>query len=514
MFARFLNRSTVHRDTRRVPRRAILRLEGLEGRLVMTSATHLGSPFLMNAIPVGSSLAHTPPIVELTTIKASTPPTTGVSFYIGQPGPIYIHSDGAGDMIVEDVAVGLNYQFPKASIRSVSIFVQQPSATSLSSINIDDSDGMPFAPGTSIDLNGTGQIVLNLGGSRTVSGNETYVAGGAPWTPGTISLDNNITFTLHSCITLVGDSIPITGNLDVQTSGTSVQLNSYGPGYSQYLSGMGVGGGDYLAYSNKPTVTLETYAPNAGVFLDAPDAAVGESNFMVNMHAAGENTTIDSTPKNVQTVVNVDPPDANATVALWGNFGPVIIDGDSTTAVAVGFPLNSTGPITQGIEADVWVEGASSLVVNDHGNVTTAENVTVTDQSISGSGLFGNSGVTLYYGGVQGIDILAGQMADAYTVKPSSSNAVFTSSLWIDSISNWDFRVNVSVNSASDLNLTLVNENAYHNPTEAWASVLDVTSEGSVDLPGTHPNGTIDVFFGHGATSRISYGGFENVYSR
>jgi hypothetical protein len=91
---------------------------------------------------------------------------------------------------------------------------------------------------------------------------------------------------------------------------------------------------------------------------------------------------------------------------------------------------------------------------------------------------------------------------------------VFTSSLWIDSISNWDFRVNVSVNSASDLNLTLVNENAYHNPTEALASVLDVTSEGSVDLPGTHPNGTIDVFFGHGATSRISYGGFENVYSR
>ena len=83
-----------------------------------------------------------------------------------------------------------------------------------------------------------------------------------------ISLDNNITFTLHNAIGLVSDSIPITGNLDVQTSGTSVQLNSIGPGFPQYLSGMGVGGGDYLIYSNKPTVTLETYAPNAGVKLD------------------------------------------------------------------------------------------------------------------------------------------------------------------------------------------------------------------------------------------------------
>ena len=320
-----------------------------------------------------------------------------------------------------------------------------------------------------------------------------------------ISLDNNITFTLHSAIGPVSDSIPITGNLDVQTSGTSVQLNSYGG-----LSGMGVGGGDYLAYSNKPTVTLETYAPNAGVFLDAPDAPVGESYFTVNMHAAGEYTTIDSTPKNVQTVVNVDPPDASAKVALWGNLGPVIIDGTSSTDVTVGYPLNSTGSVTRGIEANVWVEGASSLVVDNRGNVTTAENVTVTDQTISGSGLFGSSGVTLYYGDVQVIDILAGQMADSYVVTPSSLNAAFPS-LWIDSDSNIDFCVKVTVNSASDLNLTLVNENAYHNSTEESASALSVyvSSHGAGYPTGTYPNGTIDVMFEDGPTSQIFYNGFE-----
>ncbi len=465
----------------------------------------------MNAISAVSSVTQTRPIVELTTIKASTPnqTTTGVSFYISQPGPLYIHSDAANDMVVVDPTVGLNYQFPKASIRSVSIFVQNGS-----NVYIDDSNGMPFAPGTSIDLNGTGQIVLNLGGSRTVSGDEIYVAEGAPWTPGMISLDNNITFTLHNAIGLVSDSIPITGNLDVQTSGTSVQLNSYGPGSPQYLSGMGVGGGDYLIYSNKPTVTLETYAPNAGVKLDS-DSAPGESYFTVNMHAAGENTTIESTPKNVQTVVNVDPLDANAKVALWGNFGPVIIDGDATTGVFVGYPLNSTGSVTRGIEANVWVEGAWYLVVDDRSNVTTAESVTVTDQSISGSGLFANSGVTLYYGGVEGIDIYAGQMADTYAVKPSSWNVVFPS-LFIASYSNSDFCVNVFDTSESDLDLTVWNENVHDNPNEVSASTLNVwvSSDGTEASTNTYPNGTIDVFFEDGATSQIFYGGFEkgNVY--
>jgi hypothetical protein len=493
------------RGLRRAPRRATLQVEGLEDRLVMTSATQLGSPVLTNAISASSSVALTKPMVQVTTLKASTTeqPATSVSIYIGQPGDIDIRSDGAGHMDVVDPAVGLNAQFLIASVRSFSIFMRDTSSN-LSVLHIDDSNGMPFAPGTTVDLNGTVGNVLSLEGSRTVSGNETYVAGGVLTTPGTIFLDN-ITFTLHSGLGVVYDYIPITGTLDVQTSGTDVQLISYYPGGQQYLSGMGFGGGDLLGFSNKPAVTLDTYATNASIFLDGADAAVGESYFTVNMHAANETTTLDQTPKNVTTVVNVDPPATDASVAVWGNFGPVIIDGDSSTVVNIGYPLASTKIITSGIEADVTVEDAASLVVNNSGNTSTFETVKVTEQTISGSGLFGNSDVTLRYGGLKVVDILAGQLADGYTVAPSSPNAVFTSHITINSESYWAFHVNVNVNSASHLKLTL--DNLHRN-----LGVLDVTSNGGfVDLPGTHPNGRIDVFFAGQATSQIFYNGFADV---
>ncbi len=506
---RFLNnllrdfRSTkAARPARTAPRRAALQVEGLEDRLVMTTANLLASTALLNQVPAGPSVAQTQPVVKLTTTTASISGhvvTTGESITFGQPGVIYIQSDGHGNTVVTELGQ-VPIQFPTAPVRSFSLFVQNQSF-----VHIDDSNGMPFAAGTAVDLNGTGgNNFVFLQGSRTVSGSETYVAGGMPQTPGTISLDNNITFTLHSAIAGVSDSIPITGVLDVQTSGTQVQLVSYGPGGEQFLSGMGVGGGDYLDFEGKPTVNLETYAPNASIFLDAPDAAVGESSFTVNMHAAGEKTTLDETPKSVLTVANADPPAANAIVSLWGNFGPVIIDGNSSTGVSVGWPLASTGTITSGIEANVTVENASYLVVNNSGNVSTFENVTVTDHTISGTGLFGNNAATLSYFDIKGIDVLTGQLADGYTVAPSSPNAVFTSAISISSDSYWAFHVTVDVNSASHLNLSLDN-------LRPQLGVLVVNSNGFVDLPGTHPNGTIDVFFAGQATSVISYGNFDEV---
>jgi hypothetical protein len=509
---RFLNNlfrdsrtTSTARESRRASRRTTLQVDALEDRLVMTTANPLVSAALLNHLPAGPSVAQTKPIVKVTTTKLAIlghPVTTSVgeSITFGQPAVIDIQSDGHGNTVV--TALGQNaIQFPTAPVRSFSLFVQNGSY-----VHVDDSNGMPFAYGTAVDLNGTGGaqgIFLSLQGSRTVSGNETYVAGGMPQTPGVIYLDNS-TFTLHSAITGVFDSIPITGVLDVQTSGTGVQLVSYGPGYAQFLSGMGVGGGDNLGYECKPAVNLETYAPNASIFLDAPDAAVGENSFTVNMHAAGETTTLDETPKNVLTVANAQPSATNANVALWGNFGPVLIAGNSSTGVSVGYPLSSTGTITQGIEANVTVENASYLVVNDSGNVSTFENVLVTDHTISGTGLFGNDAPTLSYFGIGLIDVLTGQLADGYTVAPSSPNAVFTSNIDIFSNSYWAFHVTVDVNAASHLNLSLDN-------LHPQLGVLVVNSNGAVLLPGTHPNGTIDVFFSGQATSVISYGGFDDV---
>jgi hypothetical protein len=195
-------------------------------------------------------------------------------------------------------------------------------------------------------------------------------------------------------------------------------------------------------------------------------------------------------------------------VNLWGNFGPVQINGNSTTGVNLGWPLSSTGTITSGIEANVGVQGASHLVIDDSGNTSTFENVKVTEHTIStnspGASLFGNDAVTLTYGGVGSVEIHTGQEADTYTVAPSSPNATFTSSITIDnSNSFWGFRVNVTVDAASSLNLTLNNK----NPIDG--AVLDLTN-GFGALP--VPNGTISVSFPGQATSVINYDGFANVF--
>jgi hypothetical protein len=514
---RFLNR--LFRDFRtsrsargglRGPRRAALQVEGLEDRLVMTSVTHIASPVPTNAIPADSSVAQTRPIVQLTSTNAIVGHlTTSESITFTRPGVIYIRSDGAGNTDVFELG-GRRVQFRTWQMSSVSVFVESGNTNTDSIIYIDDSKGMPFAPNTTVDLNGTGPILLNLYGSQTVNGNELYVAGGAPWTPGTIGLAN-VTFTLHSAITDVSDTIRITGNLDVQTSGTSVQLLSFGPGRLQQLSGMGVGGGDSLNYANKPVVTLETYAPNTSIFLDAPDAAPAEDDINVNMHAAGETTTIDSTPKNVATVANAGA--ANAFVALWGNFGPVIVDGNSSTAVNVGYPLSSTGVVTRGIEANVTVHGASSLVVNDSGNTSTVENVTVTDHTISGSGLFGNGRVTLQYLGVNNLDILTGQREDDYTVEPFSPNAQFTNSITIDSNSNVAFYVSVSVYANSNLHLTLNNSQPRYVAAQLnFSASAPAVPPGDFFVgPANGPNGTIYVWLYGQITSQITYSGFENA---
>jgi hypothetical protein len=505
LFRDFRSTSTA-RDSRRAPRRATLQVEGLEDRLVMTSATQLAST-VMHTIPAGPSVALTQPIVKLTTIKASTTnqAITGVSLYIGQPALITISTDGAGHIDVVDPVIGLNDQFPIATVRSFSIFVQNGS-----NVQIDDSKGMPFAPGTTVDLNGSSPASsgLSLGGSLAL-GNETYVAGGMPWTPGSISL-GGVTFVLHSAIGSVYDGIPITGIFDVQTSGTSVGLTNQGYTSSQVLYGMGVGGGDYLAYSNKPDVTLDTFAPNASVFLDAPDAAVGESYFAVNMRAAGQTTTIDETPKNVLTVANADPPATQSSVALWGNFGPVIIDGNSATAVNVGYPLNSTGPVTRGIEANVTVVSASSLVVNNSGNTSTFENVTVTDHTISGSGLFGNNNVIVSYSNVGTLILDTGHVSDTYTVVGSRPGARFSSTIDIIDLCAGQFHADVFVDSGSHLNLSL---NKVQLGSAAGLTIHP--GGGNVVLPGRLPrkpeSGTADVYFAGILSSQVSFLNFDAV---
>jgi hypothetical protein len=379
------------RGGRRAPRRAPLQVEGLEDRLVMTSATQLHSTVLANAIAGGAGVAHLQPVVHL----SSTPATTGNQTLYITPGPnnqlLQIRSDGNGQM---DVYIGSFFaHYTISSIKAVNI-----SLSGNNLVQIDDSNGMPFAPGTTISLTGTGSNYLTLGGSRAVNGNETYTAG-TPSTLGSIQMDN-LTFKFDSSVGWIGDYIPITGIFDVQTSGTNVQLYD---GTDQF-TGLGTGGGQ-LYFLNKPFVTLEENAPNAGVFLDSYTAPAGMQQFQIFMHGAGDTTTLDMTPSNVPTSVytNVGQVANNASVNLWGNRAPVVIAGNASTQVNIGYPTGNGLSTTNGIQAAVTVYGAASLVVSDTASTLLPNAVSVTPSGvfggsiISGNGLFANNGVSVYF---------------------------------------------------------------------------------------------------------------------
>jgi hypothetical protein len=379
---------------------------------------------------------------------------------------------------------------------------------------VNDSNGMPFAQNTAITLDGFGTgNQLALAGSRGIAGNETYVAGGAIFTPGSLSVDN-LHFTIGNAITTVSDLFAITGTLDVQTSGTNVVLSGAN-GAAQTLSGMGFGGGDTLNYVNKNVVTLEEYAPNALISLnatafDAPNPAGIDGGtdlvFQVNMHGAHDTTVVNATPSNVTTEINTFvPPVANsATVVVSGNAGAVFIQGNASTQVTVGQQLSNGEFSTHAIQSEVDVINAGSLSVSDSGNVTTAENVTVTPSAIFGTGLFGNDSVKLFYSGVGpgGVHFATGQLADDYTMVGDG----YTTPITIVSDSHESFRADVFVDPQTDLHLSLL-----ANATPRNETVLDIhPTDVKVKILGGS-QGVADVFSGHVLTSQILFNGFGKV---
>jgi hypothetical protein len=379
---------------------------------------------------------------------------------------------------------------------------------------VNDSNGMPFAQGCAITVDGFGTgNELALGGSRGISGDETYVAGGAVFTPGQIFVDN-LHFTLGNAVTTVADLFAITGRLDVQTSGTNVVLSGAN-GVNQMLSGMGFGGGDTLYYLNKNVVTLDDYAPNALVSLNAtafdaanPAGIDGGTDlvFQVNMHGANDTTAINATPSNVTTEVStVVAPVANtASVLVAGNAGAVFIQGNSSTHVTVGQQLSNGEFSTHGIQSEVDAITAGSLTVSDSGNTSTAENVIVTPSAIFGTGLFGNDNAKLFYSGIGagGIHLATGQLADGYSVIGDG----YTTPITIVSDSHESFRADVDVDAHTDLHLSLIANATPRNETELDIHPTDVKVEIS---GGSH--GIADVFSGHVLTSQILFNGFGKV---
>jgi hypothetical protein len=465
-----LRQSNMSRATSRRPRRASLGLESLENRLVPTS-------------------------VSL---------TSGVlNIYNVAPGhaiELACNANNNNEIEVYDISnsAAVVFQANKQTINTINIRLG-----SNGGLSIDDSNGMPFAANTLVSISGSGTgNALGIGGSRTVTGNETYVPGSGS-SAAKLSVDNS-TIDFTSTINAFTDFLPITGTDDVQASGTNVVLGKF----SGTLTGLSTGaGGSLLNFANKPTVQLDENAANATIHLNGV-AENSQSLFEVNLHGAGDSTIIAATPVGVVTEVQTDiAPVANsASVILDANTGPVVVNGNSSTALRIGQQLSNGLFSTQGIQGNVTVQGAGSLSLLDNGNNSTAQNVTVTEKSVSGTGLFGNNNVVLSYGGVTNLSIDSGQLADQYTVEGSGPYVEFSTKISLTDSSNTSFRADVYAGIFNDLNLSLFNT----TPVAAAQLFIHTISSQTVSNP-TPLQGVVDVTFAGVFTDQISYDGFTPV---
>ena len=118
--------------------------------------------------------------------------------------------------------------------------------------------------------------------------------------------------------------------------------------------------------------------------------------------------------------------------------------------MTIGQKLSNGLFSTQAIQVNVTVQRLASLSVLDNGNVSTTQNVTVTEKSISGTGLFGRNSVVLSYAGVANISIYSGQLADQYTVEASQPGQGFLSKITITDFSTTSFRATCTCTRSAD----------------------------------------------------------------
>jgi hypothetical protein len=393
-------------------------------------------------------------------------------------------------------------KFAISSVSKVNVSVAGNDA-----IKMDDSKGIPFAPGTVVALSGSGAgNTLALFGTVALNGSERYVAStAAAGGIGSVGVGNAL-FTFTNAISSVTDDLTAT-QLIVEAPGQAVSLS--GPnGLTETLKGLaGTGGaGNNLTFRGKGEVRLELNSANAVANLNAFQSALGLTNFQVDVFGNEDTVNISTTPGNVSTQVEVAGQFAN--VNLAGNSGPVNINGAGTTVVALGSnTANSSESVTSGIRNKVFVEGANALQVLDGGNVTTAENMTVTESTISGTGMFGTNAVVVTYEDIAFLDIETGRLANKYTVAGSHPGAGFFSQISLnDDFSNAGMSVQVSVDSGSGLNLAMFNQNPANG-------TLSISAPGGTYSPGTPttPSGLQDILFASGLTSVVEYSGFNAV---
>jgi hypothetical protein len=410
------------------------------------------------------------------------------------------------DVLENGVLLG---HFPISTIKNVNVTVAGNDL-----VEVNDSNGLPFAPppaGTvGVSLSGTGvKNSFALVGSGVINASETYFGGtgGGAGLSLNLPLGASVAFGFGNAIGAVTDDL-LSTQLVVETRAQAISL--VGPnGLTETLKGLSGGpghGGDVLTFREKTAVLLQLESDGASAILNAKASAIGLKEFDVDVFGKNDKVDIKTTPSDVN--IHVEVAGQNTGVLVEGNLGPVGVNGDATTVVALGTNnVDSSKSVTSGIRNNVFVEGAEALQILDGGNATTQEDMTVTETRISGNGMFGGNSVVVTYEDITQTDIETGRLANSYTVAHLNPNIPFVGGLGISNdFSNAGLFVGVAVDSNSGLNLGLFNQNPA-------AGILSISASGGTFNPTspTTPNGTEVVSFTSGQNSTVGYEGFGSV---
>jgi hypothetical protein len=400
------------------------------------------------------------------------------------------------------------------------------SVQGLDALDIDDSNGFPFSPGTVISVLGTNGAPLNnslnLFGNQAINGDETYTASPSPFGQTNSLALGGSTFLLGPAVAAVTDEVANSGGLVVQATASSVTVTGQ-DGVTEQISGLfnvfsaGLGGFGpvsfgTLTFRNKAFVTLQlepAFASTAA--LNATAAARGLKVFQVDPLGPANVLNVNAAPGNASTLI--DMLGQQDQVNLLANSGLVSVFGNATDRVILGSnPADFSKSVTSGIQGAVFVQGGAFLEIADGGNVTTQEQVAVTESTISGKGLFGNDNVVVHYRATQP-QFVTGRLANTYTVAGSHPGAIFGNGITIsDEFSGAGLSVQVNVDSASGLVLDLFNR-------DPATGSLSISAPGAVFNPFNPPpvSGIETVTFvsGHGGRvgriSTVAYTGFGHV---
>jgi hypothetical protein len=463
--------STSRRPARAATRRPTPAVEGLEDRMVLSTTAFTGPTLSIFASPGTAT----------------------------QDRAILLTRDHGNSSLL-DVFDGptLLGRFKAADINRVNVTVSGHDA-----VNVDDSNGFPFAPGTVVLLNGGGVgNSLNLGGSLAIGASEAY-DGGFGGGLGQLSLGGSL-FQFSSAIRSVTDDVTITGTLFVNALGHNVALSGTN-GITDTLSGLADGGaGDTLTFLGKPQVSVAPNLDGSTVTLAATKAAVGLKTLTVNVVGNKDVVNVNATPSTVSTVIDVHGQQDQVNVRA--NAGAVTVNGNKTTTVILGSnDTDFSKSVTSGIVGNVSVSGAGTFEIADGGNVKTKEEMQVTESQIFGFGMFGSNTTVVRYADAAPI-IVTGQLANGYTVAPSHPGARFNDDIFIlDEFSNAGINVFAGMDSGSGLHLHLFNKDA----SNGFLTLVAVG--GTFTKSSTPPSITETATFKGGLTSTVSYIGFDHV---